>query len=107
MSEPWDRYKLATRLEKLGDDLMTACENREPIDNRIDVCAQAGAVCRIVMTLKALRTEVRREDPDEAIAGSAVHKYAAEFAAMSRAAGTSTAGASKPFVDGPYDPADE
>ena len=42
MSERWDRYNLAARLEKLGDRLMTACEKNEPIDNRVDVCVRAG-----------------------------------------------------------------
>jgi hypothetical protein len=40
---------------------MTACEKGEAIDSRIDVCNQVGAVCRIVMTLKALRMEDRRD----------------------------------------------
>ena len=59
MSERFDRYNLAARLEKFGDQLMTACEKGEAIENRVDVCNQIGAVCRIAMTLKALRMEVR------------------------------------------------
>jgi hypothetical protein len=68
MSERFDRYNLAARLEKLGDELMTACEKGDEIENRVAVCNQAGAVCRIVMTLKALRMEDRRGEPDAAIA---------------------------------------
>jgi hypothetical protein len=66
VSERWDRYKLAARLEKFGDRLMTACEKGEEIDNRVDVCNQVSTVCRITMTLKALRTEERRSEPDDA-----------------------------------------
>ena len=86
MSNHWDRYNLAPRLERFGDQLMTACEQGEAIENRMDVCAQAAAVCNIVRTLKALRTEARHDDPEPGIAGSAVRRYAAEFAA-GRAAG--------------------
>jgi hypothetical protein len=77
---------------------MTACEKNEAIGNRIDVCNQVGAVCRIVMTLKALRMEDRRSaEPDVAIAGSAVRKYATEFAASQRAA--SAGNAAEPATD--------
>jgi hypothetical protein len=46
VSERFDRYNLAARLEKFGDQLMTACEKGEAIENRVDVCNQVGAVCR-------------------------------------------------------------
>jgi hypothetical protein len=107
-----DRYNLAARLEKFGDELMTLCEGHAAIENRIDVCNQVGAVCRIVMTLKALRMEDRRgADPDAAIAGSAVREYSAAFTAHHRAASAGSAAeeASEPFIDDPCwtDPADE
>jgi hypothetical protein len=110
VSERWDQYDLAARLERLGDRLMTACEKGEAIDNRVDVCVQAGAVCRIVTTLKALRTEDRRADPDDAIAGSAVRRYANEFATRRTTSAKSPEAASDPFIeDHPSwtDPADE
>jgi hypothetical protein len=50
VNEQLDRYNLAAGLEKFGDTLMTAIENGEAIENRIDVCNQVNAVCRIVMT---------------------------------------------------------
>jgi hypothetical protein len=107
VSEKFDRYDLAGRLEKFGDQLMTACEKGEAIESRVDVCNQIGAVCRIVMTLKALRAEDRGDDPDAAIVGSAVRKYASAF----RATGARSAAeaASDPFIDDPCetDPADE
>ena len=81
MSGHWDRYNLAARLERFGDQLMTACEQGEAIENRMDVCAQAAAVCNIVRTLKALRTEARHAEPESGIAGSAVRAYSAAFAA--------------------------
>jgi hypothetical protein len=65
VSKPFDRYNLAGRLEKFGDGLMTACENGEAIDNRVDVCTQAGAVCRIVTTLKG-----RKPAPSSPTTGS-------------------------------------
>ena len=69
------------------------------------MCAQANAVCRIVVTLKALRMEVRGADPDAAIAGSAVRKYSAEFAAPRRAASPgSTAEAAADFIADAADP---
>jgi hypothetical protein len=111
---PWskqlDRYNLTARPEKFGDYLMTACEKSKAIENRIDVCNQVNAVCRIVMTLKALRAEERRAEPDAGIAGSAVRKYAGEFAARRAAgAGSAAEAASDPFIDDPgwTDPADE
>lgn len=112
MTEPLDRYHLAARLEKLGDYLMTACEKNEAIKNRVDVCAQAGTVCRIALTLKSLRMENRNVDPDAGIAGSAVRKYANEFAAGTRRAtraGSAAEAASDSFIDDPRwtDPADE
>jgi hypothetical protein len=67
---------LAARLEKFGDTLMTAIENGEAIENRIHVCNQVNAVCRIVM--KALRMEARGVDPDSSIAGSAAPRFDAE-----------------------------
>jgi hypothetical protein len=83
----------------------------EAIKNRVDVCNQAGAVCRIVMTLKALRMEARGVEPDDAIAGSAVRRYSEQFAATHRAAGAGSAApaASDSFIDDPCwtDPADE
>jgi hypothetical protein len=84
VSKQLDRYNLAARLEKFGDTLMTLCEKREAIENRVAVCNQISAVCRIVATLKALRAEERRANPDADIAGSAVQKYATEFAADQR-----------------------
>jgi hypothetical protein len=99
-----DRYNLAARLEKFGDELMTLCEKREAIENRIDVCNQISAVCRIVATLRALRAEERRANPDDGIAGSAVQKYASEFSAAHsrRAISASTAeAATEPFIDDP------
>jgi hypothetical protein len=54
VSDRFDRASLAARLEKFGDQLMTACEKNEAIGKRVDVCNQVGAVCRIVMTLKDL-----------------------------------------------------
>jgi hypothetical protein len=90
MTDRLDRYNLAARLEKLGDRLMTACENGEEVDNRIAICTQIGAVCRIALTLKSLRKE--HIDDGSEPAGSAVRKYAAEFgqnnkrAALSRSA---------------------
>jgi len=111
VSERPDRYNLAARLEKFGDELMTACEKGEAIGNRIDVCNQIGAVCRIAMTLKALRAEDRRADPDAELAGSAVRQYANAFAAKThRVAAVSVEAASDPFIeDHPSwtDPADE
>jgi len=110
VSERFDRYNLAARLEKLGDRLATACEQGKPIESRIDVCNQIGAVCRIVMTLKALRMEDRRgPDPDAEIAGSAVRKYASQFSAPRQAAAARVETASEPFIDDPRwtDPADE
>lgn len=104
MTEPLDRYHLAARLEKLGDYLMTACEKNSAIKNRVDVCAQANAVCRIALTLKSLRMEVRGADPDAGIAGSAVRKYANEFAAGARrvtSAGSAAEPASDSFLDDP------
>lgn len=77
------------------------------------LCSQAGAVCRVVITLKALRTEDRRStELDAGIAGSAVRKYADEFAAGSRratGAGSAAEAASEPFIDDPCwtNPADE
>jgi hypothetical protein len=107
----WDHYDLAARLEKLGDRLMTACEKGEEIEYRVAVCNQAGAVCRIVMTLKALRIEARGAEPEPGIAGSAVRKYAAEFAARHQGTSAESAAeaASDSFIDGPCwtDPADE
>ena len=55
MNERWDRYDLAGRLETLGDELLTACEKRIEIENRVAVCNQINAVCRIAATLKSLR----------------------------------------------------
>ena len=111
MSERFDRYNLAARLEKFGDYLMTACEKGEAIENRVDVCSQVGAVCRIAMTLKALRAEDRRADPDAELAGSAVRQYANAFAATAhRAAAVGVEAACDPFIeDRPSwtDPADE
>jgi hypothetical protein len=52
VSERLDRYNLTARLEKFGHELMTAIERHEPIANRVDMCAQVNAVCRIVVTLK-------------------------------------------------------
>jgi hypothetical protein len=74
-------------------------ENGEAIENRIDVCNQVNAVCRIVMTLKALREEERRAEPDAAIAGSAVRKYSAEFAARHRAPSAGAEAATDPLAD--------
>jgi hypothetical protein len=110
VSERLDPFGLAARLERFGDLLMTAIENGEAIENRIDVLAQLNAVCRVATTLKALRMEESRgADPDAAIVGSAVRKYAAEFSAAHRAAGTGAEAASDPFIGDPCwaDPADE
>jgi hypothetical protein len=107
VSERCDPYNLTARLEKFGDALMTAIENGEAIENRVDVCSQLNTVCRIVMTLKALRMEVRGADPDAAIAGSAVRKYANKFAAEPRraaSAGSAAEAASDPFIDDPAGP---
>jgi hypothetical protein len=110
VSERFDRYNLAARLEKFGDELMTLCEKHAAIENRIDVCNQISAVCRIVATLKALRMEDRLSaDPDAAIAGSAVRKYTAEFAAPRRAVAAGVEAASDSFIDDSCgtDPAEE
>lgn len=94
---------------------MTACERGESIDHRTDVCAQLGAVCRIALTLKALRMEARHgADADDETAGSAIKKYSVLFAEPRRAAGAQSAehpaeSASDSFIDDPCwtDPADE
>jgi hypothetical protein len=100
MSRHWDRYNLAARLERFGDQLMSACEQGEAIDNRVDVCVQAGAVCRIVTTLKALRTEARDTEPEDGIAGSSVRKYSPEFATRRAASAKNPVeAASDPFVE--------
>jgi hypothetical protein len=104
MSRQFDRYNLAARLERFGDQLMTACEQGEAIENRIDVCNQISAVCRIVATLKALRAEERRAEPDDGIVGSAVRKYANEFAAPHRAAAAGAEATSDPSIDDVNDP---
>jgi hypothetical protein len=101
VSEQLDRYNLAARLEKFGDYLMTKCEKGEAIENRIDVCNQISAVCRIEMTLKALRMEDRRADPDAAT----VRKYATEFATRRAAgAGSAAEAASDSFIAEATDP---
>jgi hypothetical protein len=104
VSKRLDRYDLAARLGKFGDQLMTACEQGEAIEHRMDVCNQVGAVCRIVMTLKALRAEERRAEPDAAIAGSAARKYATEFAAPHRVASAGAEAAADPFIADATDP---
>jgi hypothetical protein len=106
VSERSDRYNLAARLEKFGDQLMTAIEEGEAIENRVDVCNQVGAVCRIVMTLKALRMEVRGSEPEPGIAGIAVRKYASEFAGHRRATGAESTpeAATDPFIANAADP---
>ena len=82
---------------------MTACEKGEAIKNRVDVCKQVSAVCRIVTTLKALRMEERRGDPDDARASGAVRKHASEFAARHQEAdaGSAAVAASDSLIDDP------
>jgi hypothetical protein len=75
---------------------MTACEQGEAIDNRVDVLAQLGVVCRIAQTLRALRAEERRADPDAAIARAAVRKYAAQFSRQARVNGLTNLGVPGP-----------
>jgi hypothetical protein len=84
MNKQFDPHSLAARLERFGEALMTACEQGKAIENRIDVCAQISAVCRIVATLKGLRAEERLTD------------YASEFAGLRRAAAAGTAALADP-----------
>lgn len=112
MSDRCDRYNLVDRLEKAGDELMTAFERREPIENRVDACAEIAAVCRIVTTLRPFWMKDQRAEPDDdKTAGSAVDYYAKQFAAATSAArAASTAEpAGDSFSDDPCwtDPADE
>jgi hypothetical protein len=56
------------------------------------------------MTLKALRMEVRGAEPEAAIAGSAVRKYASQFSAVRQTAAAGAEAASDSFIAGATDP---
>jgi hypothetical protein len=103
VSERFDRYNLAARLERFGDQLMTACENNEAIESRIDVCAQIGAVRRIVMTLKALRMEDRRgAEPDSpSPAARCESSRRVRSSSPGASAGSAVEAAGDPFIDDP------
>jgi hypothetical protein len=60
----------------------------------------AGTCCTVFNTLRARRMELRGTEPETGIAGSAVRRYATEFAASGRSRRTADPGSSISLDDG-------